>query len=250
MKGRIKKRRTEDEGSTSPIVAGAESMVTQTVNAIIQLIRAGGLRLGDRLPSENALALQLGVSRIVVREANRSLAALGIVEIANGRSPRVSVPDDHVLGMIFDHVVHTRHVTIQQVLDVRRTMEVRAVALAAMRRTPEEAQAVVNHAAAMRASFAKPAEVMVHDIALHAAIAEAARNPLLTTMIKAFASVTRHTWPTGWKSRNDDGARMAMIELHENIAGAIATQDVSAARGFMQQHFDDTVRALVDAGVT
>jgi len=249
-KARVLPVRPEAELETTTIYAGADGMVGQTVKAILQSIRSGSLRPGDRLPSENALALQLGVSRIVIREANRSLAALGIVEISNGRSPRVSVPDDHVLGMLYEHVVHTRHVTIQQVLDVRRTMEARAVSLAAMRRSTEEAESMLDHAKAMRRAVANPEEVMVHDIALHAAIAEAARNPLLTAMIKAFAPVTRHTWSTGWKSRSDDAARIAMIDLHLKIATAIAEQDASAARTYMQQHFDETIHALVDAGVT
>jgi GntR family transcriptional regulator, transcriptional repressor for pyruvate dehydrogenase complex len=228
----------------------AEGLVGSTVAAIIDDIRANGLRKGDLLPAENALATKLGVSRIVVREANRYLAALGIVEIANGRAPRVSEPTENVIGMLFDHVVYTRHVTVQQVLAVRRPLEVRAAALAAMRRTAEEAQQIVGHAAAMRAAMANPASMSAHDIALHAAIADAAQNPLLAIMIKAFAPVTRQTWPVGWKSRTEPHEKVAMVVCHEAIAAAILKQDVDAAREAMSAHFDETVRALVAAGVT
>ena len=228
----------------------AEGLVGRTVNAIVDDIRANGLRKGDLLPSENALATKLHVSRIVVREANRYLAALGIVEIVNGRAPRVSVPDEHVVGMLFDHVVYTRHVTVQQVLAVRRPLEVRAAALAAMRRTPEQAEQIVDHAAGMRAASKDPASMSEHDIALHAAIADATQNPLLAVMIKAFAPVTRQTWPVGWKSRAEPEEQSAMIACHEAIAEAILKQDVAAARAAMSAHFDDTVRALVAAGVT
>ena len=118
----------------------AEGLVGRAVQAIVDEIRANGLRKGDLLPSESAMVAKLQVSRIVVREANRYLAALGIVEITNGRAPRVSVPDENVVGMLFDHVVYTKHVTVQQVLAVRRPLEVRAAALAAVRRTPEQAR--------------------------------------------------------------------------------------------------------------
>jgi GntR family transcriptional repressor for pyruvate dehydrogenase complex len=228
----------------------AEGLVGRTVNAIVDDIRANKLRKGDLLPSENALATKLDVSRIVVREANRYLAALGIVEIVNGRAPRVSVPDEHVVGMLFDHVVYTRHVTVQQVLAVRRPLEVRAAALAAMRRTPEQAEQIVGHATGMRAASKDPASMSEHDIALHAAIADATQNPLLAVMIKAFAPVTRQTWPVGWKSRAEPEEQSAMIACHEAIAEAILKQDVAAARAAMSAHFDDTVRALVAAGVT
>jgi DNA-binding FadR family transcriptional regulator len=244
------KSRVDDGAGAAVSIAGADGMVGRTVAAIIQLIRSGDLRAGDPLPAENALATQLGVSRIVVREANRSLAALGIVEIANGRSARVSVPDDQVLGLLFDHVVHTRHVTVQQVLDVRRALEVRSAALAAVRRSPAEALQIEAHAAAMRRDFSTPDAVLEHDIAFHAAIADAAQNPLLATTIKAFAPVTRQTWAVGWKSRAEEGEKLAMIAVHEAIAAAIVAQDVGAARAAMSAHFDDTVRALIGAGIT
>jgi DNA-binding FadR family transcriptional regulator len=239
-------------GETSSPVGkvGADGLVGRTVSAIIEDIRANGLRKGDLLPAENALAAKLGVSRIVVREANRYLAALGIVEIANGRAPRVSVPDENVVGMLFDHVVYTRHVTVQQVLAVRRPLEVRAAALAALRRTAQEAQQIVGHAAAMRAALKNPEVMSEHDIALHAVIADATQNPLLAVMIKAFAPVTRQTWPVGWKSRAEPEEQSAMIACHEALADTIMKQDVSGARAAMSAHFDETVRALVAAGVT
>jgi DNA-binding FadR family transcriptional regulator len=227
----------------------AEGLVGRAVNAIVDDIRANGLRKGDLLPSESAMVTKLQVSRIVVREANRYLAALGILEITNGRAPRVSVPDEHVVGMLLDHVVYTGHVTIQQVLAVRRPLEVRAAALAAVRRTPEQAKRIVAHAAGMRAALKDPKTMSEHDIALHAVIADASQNPLLAIMIKAFTPVTRQTWPVGWKSRTEPEEQTAMIACHEAIADAIYRQDVVAARTTMSAHFDESVKALVAAGV-
>jgi GntR family transcriptional repressor for pyruvate dehydrogenase complex len=238
------------EPSALTDMVGAEGLVGRAVTAIIDDIRAQGLRKGDLLPAENALATKLGVSRIVVREAHRYLAALGIVEIANGRAPRVSVPDENVIGVLFDHVVYTRHVTVQQVLAVRRPLEIRAAVLAAVRRTPEQAQAIVDHAAGMRAALKDPDVMRQHDLALHAVIADASQNPLLAIMIKAFAPVNRQTWPVGWKSRSEPKEQSAMVACHEAIAQAILKQDVTQARAAMSDHFDDTVRALVAAGVT
>lgn len=252
MEKKVKQQVVRLATDTNSLVAkaGAEGLVGRAVEAIIDDIRANGLRKGDLLPGENALATKLGVSRIVVREANRYLAALGIVEIANGRAPRVSVPDENVVGMLLDHVVYTRHVTVQQVLAVRRPLEIRSAALAAMRRTPEEAQRIVSHAAGMRKALKDPEAMREHDIALHATIAEATQNPLLAIMIKAFEPVTRQTWPVGWKSRAEQDEQLLMIACHESIADAILRQDVADARATMAAHFDDTVRALVAAGVT
>jgi GntR family transcriptional repressor for pyruvate dehydrogenase complex len=230
--------------------SGTDTLVSRVIAAIIDLIRSGDLRPGDPLPAENALATRFGVSRIVVREANRSLAALGIVDLANGRSSRVSTPDEHVVGLLLDHVVHTKHVTVQQVLDVRRSLEVRAAVLAAVRRSDEEADAIVAHAAGMRAAFGDSDLMREHDIAMHAGIAAASQNPLFAIMIKAFAPVIRQTWPVGWKSRSEQEEREQMVAQHEAIAAAIKDQDVGAARATMTAHFDDTVRVLIGAGIT
>lgn len=236
-------------GKGASEATGSSSLVNQVVRATLELIKAEDLRPGDSLPSENSLAERLGVSRVVVREANRSLSALGIVEIANGRPAKVSVPAYDVLGLLFDHVVHTRHVTVHQVLDVRRAVEMRTVALAAMRRTEEEAEAIGSFASAMRADFDDPVAVMSHDVAFHAAIAASARNPMFTIMVRAFEPVTRSTWPLGWRSRADERERLGMIAVHESIAQAIGHQDVSAAQAAMAAHFDETTKALVTAGL-
>lgn len=229
---------------------GSAGLVNRVIDALIDLIKTEHLTAGDSLPGENALAERLGVSRVVVREANRFLSALGIVEIANGRAAKVSVPSYDVLGLLFDHVIHTRHVTVHQVLDVRRAIEMRTVALAAMRRSDQEATAIRAHAAAMRDDFEHPDAVMEHDLAFHADIAAAARNPMFTIMVRAFEPVTRSTWLVGWKSRASEGERLAMVAVHETIADAIMVQDVAAAQRAMAAHFDETTRALIGAGVT
>lgn len=227
-----------------------ESMVERTVGAIIEMIRSRDLRPGDSMPSEANQAAYAGVSRIIVREANRYLSALGILEITNGRTPRVSIPDEKVVGTLLEHVVHTRHVTIQQVLDIRRALEVRAVALAALRRTDEEAAQIMAHAKAMREGYDDLETMREHDVALHAVVAEAAHNPLLTILIKSFAPLLRQMWPVGWKARAEEGERDSMLRCHEAIAQAIVDQDPSAARHAMSAHFDDTLRVLMNAGIT
>lgn len=104
---------------------------------------------------EATLSLSFGVSRPIVREALRSLAALTLIDVGNGRRARVAIPDASVLGFVVDHSVYTEQVSIQQIYDVRRTVEMRTVALAALRRSPAESELIRRHAAAMRADFAK-----------------------------------------------------------------------------------------------
>jgi DNA-binding FadR family transcriptional regulator len=224
-------------------------LVKKTVSAILALIRDGGLKVGDSLPNEGALANQFGVSRTVVREANRSLAALGVIEIMNGRPARVGLPSQDVLNILVGHAVQIQHATVQQVLDVRRTLEARTVVLAALRRTASESDEIVALARAIRRDYENPETSMGHDIAFHIAIARAARNPLLELLMGAFEQVTKLTWPVGWRARSTEEARMTILKIHEEIAEAIKKQDPERAEKAMARHFEDSVRTLVAAGV-
>jgi DNA-binding FadR family transcriptional regulator len=236
-----------EEGTTA--IESHTGLVKPIIHKIIALIREQGLKPGAPIPSEGALALTFGVSRAVIREALRSLAALTLIDVGNGRRARVRVPDASVLGLVVDHAVFTEHVSIQQIFDVRRSIEMRTVALAALRRSSTEAREICAYAAAMREDFHQPAQAMLHDIAFHYAIGVASRNPIFSMIIHSFEDVTRKTWRVAWYSRPSDKERMENVAAHEAVAAAILAQDPRAAQAAMAQHFDDSVKALLDAGI-
>lgn len=225
------------------------SLVDRAIASLKAHIRARSLAPGDPLPSESALALELGVSRAVVREAFRSMAALKLIDVGNGRRARVSKIDPSVLAIVLDHAVHTDQISIQQIYDTRRTIELRTVALAAMRRTDSEADDIVALAAAMRADLPDLRKVMEHDIAFHEVIARASRNPMFSLIVGSFHVVTRETWHIGWNSRPTDDERMSSIICHEAIAQAIRRRDHQVAQTLMAEHFDLSVKALLAAGI-
>ena len=219
------------------------------VAAIARLIRDRDLKPGDRLPAEGTLSKELQVSRTVIREALRSLAALHLVQLGAGKRPTVAQLDDDAFSLTIEHGVVTDQIDIQQIYDARRTIEARTAALAALRRTDAEARAIAAHARAMLDNSDDPRKVMEHDIALHLAIAHASRNHLFALIIGAFGGVTRQTWPIGWKSRTSDDERQAMSELHVAIADAIAAGEPTAAARLMDEHFDQSIKALLRAGL-
>jgi GntR family transcriptional repressor for pyruvate dehydrogenase complex len=225
------------------------SLVSRVVHDIRRLIRSEGLRIGDPLPSEAALGEQLGVSRAVVREAYRSMAALRLISVGNGRRARVSEVDPEVLALVIDHGVTTDQVSVQQILDVRRTIEMRTGGLAALRRTDKEAQEIVALAAAMRADFNDMDKVMEHDIAFHETIARASRNPLFALIVGSFHVVTRQTWRIGWLARENDVDRYENVACHEAIAATIERGNRAGAESLMAEHFDNTVKVLLASGI-
>ena len=188
------------------------------------------------------------MSRTVVRQAFGALSALRLIEVNNGRRPRVGAIDGSVMSLPLGHAVDTAQVTVPQVWDARRALERRTAVLAAMRRTDAEAKAISGHARDMRRAGEDLARQTEHDIAFHAAIAGASRNPMFVLMIAAFADLMRQTCPIGWRSRRTEADRLAVFDQHDRIAQAIDAGDPDAAEAAMNAHFELSLRALANSG--
>ena len=235
---------------SAPTTAGGGGRVEQVIAALHEHIRANGLGPGDALPSEGGIAAQLGVSRPVVREAFSSMAALKLIDIGNGRRARVSALDRSVMAHVLDHAVVTDQISVQQILDVRRTVEMRTVELAALRRTDGEAAEIMGLAAAMRADIEFSERVMEHDIAFHETIARTSKNPMFALVVGSFHFVTRQTWPIGWAARTGQAEHFKAVAGHEAIAQAIADRAPRVGAARMAEHFDETAKMLLAGGIT
>ncbi|MGV8984764.1 MAG: FadR/GntR family transcriptional regulator [Cypionkella sp.] len=229
---------------------GSIGRVGDAIGAITRHIREHDLMPGDRLPSEAILSKELNVSRTVVREAFRSLATMRIIELATGKRATVAQIDHGAMSLMIEHGVHTDQINIQQIYDVRRTIETRIVTLASIRRSDAEAAEILALAAGMQASVDDSARLMEQDLAFHMALARASRNPVFALIVGAFQGITRQTWPIGWKSRPTQAARDLMIANHVDIARAVAAGDPIRAVASMSLHFDESVRALLTAGLS
>jgi DNA-binding FadR family transcriptional regulator len=222
-------------------IRGGGSLVRQAMQAVTGHIRTRALRVGDTLPGEGHFAAELGVSRAVMREAFGALAALNLIEVANGRKPRVAALDSSPLAASLSHAVSTDQVSVPQVWDVRRTLEVRTAELAAENRTPEEAARISELAEAIAAAADDLPKRAAHDIAFHLAIAQATHNELFSQIVASFAPLLTVAIPTAWRTRETEAQRLTVLENHRNVARAIADGDPAAARQAMETHFDESV---------
>lgn len=227
----------------------SSNLVRAAIGAITEHIRKHELGPRDRLPSEAAFSAALGVSRTVVREAFRSLAALRLIDLHTGKRATIAPLDYSAISPFIEHGILTEQITVRQIYDVRRTIESRAAALAALHRSEEEATSIRTHAHAMSESVNRPDEIMEHDLAIHRCIAQASKNPLFALLVGAFESVTRRTWPIGWQSFNSVAERSEMTAIHVRLADAVAAGDPRAASEAVEKHFDVSARALFDAGI-
>jgi len=120
--------------------AQSSSLVQKTMHRIAALIRDQKLKVGDQLPSEGELVDAMKVSRTVVRESIGALAALGIVDVGNGRKPRVAAATAFPFIMSVAHSAQTGQITVQQIWEARSCIEVKTGTLAANFRTEIQAE--------------------------------------------------------------------------------------------------------------
>ncbi|HUD93546.1 FadR/GntR family transcriptional regulator [Sphingobium sp.] len=224
--------RLQDEGG---------SLVNRAIQAVRDHIREHDLKVGDTLPGEGSFSMQLGVSRAVMREAFGALAALGLIDVANGRRAKVGAIDGSVIGASLDHAVSTEQISVAEVWDVRRTVEVRIAMLAAERRTDAQADRIMALAHAMAQAVDDLPRITGNDIALHEAIADAAGNALFAQIVRSFAPLMQAAVPQAWRTRTADEQRQTMLDRHMDLARAILARDPDAATAAMEAHFDESI---------
>jgi len=225
------------------------SLVQHAIQAVNDHIRTQKLRVGDSLPGEAHFATTLGVSRAVMREAFGALAALRLIDVGNGRKPRVSAIDGSVIATSLDHAVSTAQITVPEVWDVRRTIEARTAALAATSRTDAEAQRIVELAQAMERDAHDRPTMTRHDIAFHEAIARASHNVLFVQIVSSFGPLMEVAVPAAWDTRIGDEQRRSTLERHHAVAQAILNRDPAAAVAAMDAHFDASIDSLLKASL-
>ena len=231
--------------STAPIHPPGKSLAQVAVDAVNRYIRDHSLRVGDTLPGEGFFAERLGVSRAVMREAFGALAALKLIDVGNGRKPRVGALDGSVIGASLQHAISTSQIRVIDVWEVRRTIEMRTAALAAKNASPAQAARIVELAEALGREEDEPGVTTDTDIDFHLAIAEASGNILFYQIVVSFVPLMKVAIPQAWQTRRTQQELSDTLERHLRLAKAIAAGDSAEAQRWMAAHFDETIDALL-----
>lgn len=174
----------------SPITSPQRSsLVDQVITALRGQITSGEWPVGTRIPTENELVEQLGVARNTVREAVRSLAHAGLLEIRQGAGTFVRATSE-LSGVMRRRFAGSGH---RDVLELRRALEVEAARLAAERRTSADLGLI--DAALRRREHAWASGVtetfVQADAAFHHALLAAAHNTALAELYADLGDVLR-----------------------------------------------------------
>jgi GntR family transcriptional regulator, transcriptional repressor for pyruvate dehydrogenase complex len=211
---------------------------------LVAFIRANKLRPGEQVPSELSVSSELGISRGIVREAYRGLRMAGILDISNGRPPRVGRIDEGVLAHLLEHALSTEQATAEQALHLRAAIEVRAAELAAENRLPRHVTALHKEAATMRENIANQDLFAEADARFHEVIGSATGNPLFELIGSALRGALKATIRAGLRNRVVISELDQVVVTHQRIADAISDGDAIQAREYMVIHFREALRSF------
>jgi len=206
----------------------------QIVQQIEESILKGTLKPGDQLPAERELAQRFGVSRTAVREAVKALREKGLVEAYSGRGTFITNGTSQAIRQSLDLMMKIgQQDGLIHLAELRAILEPEIAALAATR--VEE-----QHIAAMREAFSvmdrareDPVAYIEADLDFHLALAEAAANPLILSLIDSIVGLLR-----------EQRIRIFYVEggpergqyHHKRILDAIEQHDAGKSRAAMQAH--------------
>jgi DNA-binding FadR family transcriptional regulator len=200
---------------------------------------------GDTLPSEGKLAEALGVSRLTVREATRTLQARGLLEIAQGRRPTVAVPNGALVGEFFKIALRRDPRALLELLEVRRALEVHIAMLAAKRAGKGEIADMEMSIAAMRAGGDESEAFHAADVRFHENLAAASENRLLVFLIEALAEPLREGRLRSFAGHLARGGGVDdVIQQHQTILDAVKSRSPRQAAHAMRDHLEQTEKDL------
>src|SRR6202022_2305574 len=210
------------------------TLSTRIVHEVREALFAKELRPGDFLGTEKDLAQRFNVSRIVARDALRTLEAQGIVEIkvGSGGGARIAQGNARLFAEALAVQLDLAGVSVAEIMEAQRAIECLAAELAAINSTADD------HARLLR--LIADAQRKIDDVGaftrlgreFHLAVAETSHNRVLVVQLISLQHVS---WPAQNPTLTPEVARR-ILDIHKELASLIEMRDAAGARRLMYEH--------------
>lgn len=211
------------------------------VTHIRELVRAGHLSPGEKLPPERELAQRFGVSRPAVREALRGLSILGVLEIRHGGGVYVSSLEASALLEPLDFFISLSASHVSELFDARISLEPVTAARAAERLSDADIATLRNLVAAQIAEPGNAELFHDTDVEFHKILMDGAENIFLSRfgkMLQLMGDQNRRLF------QKRKSVRLQSIADHQAILAAVELRDPEKTLLAMRQHMVNVRNAL------
>jgi GntR family transcriptional repressor for pyruvate dehydrogenase complex len=203
-------------------------LTDEAIATLRKMIQSGELPPGSRLPPENRLAAQMGLSRSGVREAVKVLASARVLDVRRGDGTYVtSLAPGLLLEGVGFAVELLQGDTLLEVMEVRRLLEPAATGLAALRITDDQLTRLADLLEEMQDTADDAEALMQADIAFHRLVISSTGNETMTSLLDGFSGRTVRA--RVWRGIVEDSVTQVTVDEHRAIYAALQARDPSLA---------------------
>jgi GntR family transcriptional repressor for pyruvate dehydrogenase complex len=222
----------------------AKPRLSQLVaNQLEEAIISGAFDIGARLPSEQTLANQFGISRNVVREAFKILQERALIEIVSGSGAFVSQPNSDATSGALGRYIRLigMNSSIEAIYEARRILEGENARLAAKRACAQDLEKLSACLARMREHKGSIKRWSDADLDFHLIIAEATYNPFLGLLLEPLVDQLRNVISEGYMV---PGAIETGLKAHIILLDCIEAKDPEGAYRAIMDHLCDSEKRV------
>jgi GntR family transcriptional repressor for pyruvate dehydrogenase complex len=207
----------------------------EIVNQMKNLISEGTLKPGDQLPPERELIKEFGVSRPTLREALKSLAAMGFLEVKQAKRTFIKSMISERMQDPLSLLIKTDTQKIFDLIEVRKAMEAWSAFHAAQRATEEDIKQLESIIKEMKEAFEKGRNWEKEDADFHLAIAQATHNTIQTHIMSTIYDLLKESVARVFTDR---AKVRKLLQQHYRIFTAIKNHSAEKARDRTLDHLD------------
>jgi GntR family transcriptional repressor for pyruvate dehydrogenase complex len=238
-------------------MVGASSLITrlpkrkkayeQVAHAIRQQIFSGSLAEGERLPSEREMAERFGVSRVVVREAIRTLELAGILRVQKGAGGGTFVSADYNKPLLLSvhNLLEGGTITLDHLFELRLMLEAPAAERAAARPSPEGLARLREVVELSRRVAEDPQALRRANLEFHRRLVAMVGNPLLSALCETVLGILVQSL----EGKLSHDTSLAVLEHHQRIVAAVAAGRGAEARRLTEQDLGELFARYQSLGI-
>jgi GntR family transcriptional repressor for pyruvate dehydrogenase complex len=215
-------------------------IITQITDALVK----GELKPGEKLPPERDLAEQFNVSRTVIRDAIKTLAGRGLLQVRHGSGIFVATAEESTTGLTraLSNTLLLQGSGLRDLFEVRKVLERRAAELAAENRTPEHLERLKNIVGDARRHPNNFEVLSERDAQFHVAVAEASQNLVLVRVMLTLLDLLEKS---RLESLSIPGRAQLSLTDHAKIIEEIEDGDAEGAARAMVKHLNSVEGAIM-----
>jgi GntR family transcriptional regulator, transcriptional repressor for pyruvate dehydrogenase complex len=221
-----------------------EGVPERIVHRILDLVKTGNLKAGDKLPAEREMIEIFGVSRPTLREAFRALSALGVVEIRHGGGAFITELDARSLLAPLSFFVSLIPENVSQTFECRRLVEVELAGKAAQSATAQDVQEFEAMLAAQMRIVDDPVAFRILDIEFHEKVYSLAGNAVMEQVALAFYNIGLEERR---RATSSSKVTRQSVTDHGLIVAGIRSGDAESTRQAMLSHLDHIEKTTLEA---